>query len=66
MSGKTRVEVYRRTIDFYAQTLPDIITLSFIHPISKTRKLSIHLHKSWSPCQFQFWAKKDSMAGLKT
>ncbi len=30
MSGKTSIYIYRKSIDYDAQTLPDIFTLSFI------------------------------------
>lgn len=39
MSGKTRIDIYSRDIGSDAQTLPDIITLSFICPIRKTTKV---------------------------
>ncbi len=47
MSDKTRNNIYRESIGIDAQTLSDIITLSFKHSVRKTQKLSIHLPKSW-------------------
>ena len=38
MSGKTRNNIYRKSIGIDAQTLPDIFTLSFIYSIRKTKK----------------------------
>ena len=58
MSGKTRIEICGRSIGFYAQTLPDIITLSFLHPIRKTQKLSIHLPKAVSSASFSYRQKQ--------
>ncbi len=55
MSDKTRIVVYRKSIGVDAQTLSDIITLSFICSIRKTRKLSIHLSKAISLVSFSYW-----------
>ena len=38
MSGKTRNNIYRKSISIDAQTLPDIFTLSFICSTRKTKK----------------------------
>jgi hypothetical protein len=38
MSGKTRIVGLVKTDILQAQTLPDIIILSFLNPIRKTKK----------------------------